>query len=974
MNSVKNVEYKMEWMDHLYHIYGNFKRRNDPEEWFYFLRRPEMSDNKESKKISEEVLRYILIYEHISQKIVELLEDTFHYAEAEELFIDKYSMGAFDYYRQILLGSEEFPPYRLFGEIDEDSEYDRFLNAFDEFYDIDSEDPAVYEEKLKNIKILGIKHPYTALAESSYHVVCKEYYNALNDLQNLENCYYKYYQAGEILMEIGYYAEAEEQFDEAVKYERGPLKRSLINAMFFAKCYSGKTQAALAFADELAEKGYEPFVEPLKIIFLEKICKEITENREAAELNEEESQMLCEYFILTGDYENVVNLCRLSRSRGFKDSLWAVRLAEALVIIGREEEAERIIDDCYGGRIKLTGDKFDKIRELKARILIGKYKAKEAYEIIENLCSKDAGNLSYLLTYAGMCERTGRMDEAVRIYSTLRFNVPENPAFSFALGKCLLKIEKPRRAHTLFEMAFKSAEDFYEAAYYMVQASIDSGELKAAKAELKRFRSNLGSRRNKYLQGQIAEMEEKFNLAKDAYLELIEEETKPEGDNEFLGEVYERYLIVREENNAMVITMIRETRKAIEAVPGCANLWLRLGMLHRDSEVKPELAKECFERAYEADPYNEGAIACLIEHETNDDNWQKALLYCDEMIVNTQDKDYYLVRANCDMELGLDEAFYADIAEFLRNGGDERDTYELCSLFATKTGDYEKAMSIYEKQLETRDVKEVPCYSSMAACLCKQGKTEDACSLLKAAIDGGGKNPDWIAMLLEIQLINGFFKDAKQTIKMIRKVADITIFNDYHSFLKTRLALYSGKILKAADTAESLASYEGEALCAVICTLRGNYRKAVKLFSKLSEKEKSDVELYSWNALCHALWGKRNEASEWAEKGLDVFFGKYVPADMLTRPDQLCQYGLLAFLSGKTENAYEAFEKAKTAVPCYEQPCGRCYEVYYGIGLCKALDGDAKGAADAFETSLSIRPHNTICRHLYGKLTKSIKI
>lgn len=508
----------------------------------------------------------------------------------------------------------------------------------------------------------------------------------------------------------------------------------------------------------------------------------------------------------------------------------------------------------------------------------------------------------------------------------------------------------------------------------MVQASIDSGEVETAKAELKKFRGNLESRRIKYLQGQIAEMEKKFNLAKDVYLELIEEETKPEGNDEFLGEVYERYLIVREETNAMIITMIRETRKALEAVPDSANLWLRLGMLHKDSEVKPELAKECFERAYEADPYNEGALACLIEHEINDDNWQKALLYCDEMIVNTQDKDYYLVRANCEMELGLDEALSADIAEFLRKGGDERDTYELCSLFAIKNGDYEKAMSIYEKQLEIRDVKEVPCYSSMAVCLCKQGKAEEACSLLKAAIDSGGKNPDWIAMLLEIQLINGFFKDAKQTISMMRKAADVTIFNDYYSLLVTRLALYSGKITKAAGTAESLISYEGEVLCAVIYTLKGKYRGASKLLRKLSEKEKTDVELYSWNALCHALWGKRNEASQWAEKGLSVFFGKYAPADMLTRPDQLCQYGLLAFLSGKTESAYEAFERAKTAVPCYEQPCGRCYEVYYGIGLCKALEGDAKGAADAFETSLGIRPHNTICRHLYETLMKSIKI
>ena len=38
MGEIKKVEYKQEWMDHLDVLYGSFIRRNDPNEWFYFLR------------------------------------------------------------------------------------------------------------------------------------------------------------------------------------------------------------------------------------------------------------------------------------------------------------------------------------------------------------------------------------------------------------------------------------------------------------------------------------------------------------------------------------------------------------------------------------------------------------------------------------------------------------------------------------------------------------------------------------------------------------------------------------------------------------------------------------------------------------------------------------------------------------------------------------------------------------------------
>ena len=43
MGEISNLEYKMTWIDHLDALYSSFIRRNNPDEWFYFLRRPEFA-------------------------------------------------------------------------------------------------------------------------------------------------------------------------------------------------------------------------------------------------------------------------------------------------------------------------------------------------------------------------------------------------------------------------------------------------------------------------------------------------------------------------------------------------------------------------------------------------------------------------------------------------------------------------------------------------------------------------------------------------------------------------------------------------------------------------------------------------------------------------------------------------------------------------------------------------------------------
>ena len=974
MGEIKKVEYKQEWMDHLDVLYGSFIRRNDPNEWFYFLRRPEFAQKEKALEISHEILRYVLTYGLISRKIVQLLEDTFHYLDQEEYFLDTYSLGMFDHYRQDLLTWEEFPPYRLFEPLDENANYDQFLVMFAELYGTDPSDEEQYLQNLKNLQNTGITHPYIALAECHFFLAKKEYAKALEALRGMENSYDKFYAAGDIFMDLGMYPEAEEQFEAAEKLHPAGYDRNLLYGIFFSKYYGGKWQEAKDFAERAENMGYEPFVMPLKLKLLEDSCKKLLGDRNVEELLEDECLVVCEYVMLTGQYEQAIRICKKNRSAGSANGFWTVNLAEAYLAIGQQPFAEELIEACYKGNILLSGEDFDRIREMKARLLFQKGQAADAYEIIEALCNKYPNKMRYRLTYAAMCMISGRISEAVRIYSSLRFHVPENPLFAYELGRCMMKQEKYKRAHALFELALKNDPDFSRALYEMAQVSIDEGNLEDAKNETDLLYGKIEEKRRSYLKGQICEMEEKFREAKEIYRKLIEEERaeKNNADQEFLHLVYERYFLMREATGAVVISQIRNLENTLKEVPDCAQLWMMLGETHEDCEVKPEQAISCYRKAYEADPYHEGALAKVIDYEIDKENWQNALVYCERMITNTGNRDYYLVQAGCAMELGLDEAFAGDIAAYVRQGGDERETYELCSAYAMKKGNYDKAIEIYEKQLDDRASGEIPCYAEMAICLCKQGKSGEAEAVLQAAIDSGGNNPEWLYTLYEIQRSRGNFKGASRTLKRIRKNAGVTVFNDDYGELSVRLFLEEGRLAIAGKMAESLSSYDGEKLCAILYVLRGNYRSAMRLLRKLIDREPEELEYYSWMVLCQALWGKRSGAADYAKQGLKVFAEKHVSVEKLSRPDHLCQYGFFLYFAGSPQQAYEIFGRAVTTVPCHDEICSRCYEAYYGIGLCKAFDHDREASQEAFEKSLQIQPHNTVCRKLSENLLKSL--
>ena len=972
MSEVQKIEYEMNWQDHLDVLYGSFVQRNDPDAWMDFLRRPEFDEEETALEIGREILRRMLRHRHISQKVVQLLEDNFHYTTEEKFFLTVPDIDAIDFYRQELLGKEEFPPYRLFGTLKDRRDYDGFLEVFEDLYQ--AEPGEEYSKKLDELYRMKVKHPYTVILKSRQLASRREYARALEALHSLENSYYKFFSVGDILMDMGMYPEAEEQFETAELQRPEIYERDLIYGLFYSKYHAGKRREAMEFAEKVADLGYESFVIPLKLQILEELCGNLLQDRTVEELPEEDAHTVCEYWMLTGAYEQVASLCKKYRSEGSEDGSWTVNLTEAYLSMGQRSFAEGLIQACLDGKIALTEEEFDRIREMRARMLFQKGAAAEAYDIMEDLGGKYPGKLRYQLTYAAMCLTSGRIHTAKRIYSFLRFQVPENPMFPYELGRCLSKEGKPHQAHELFAMALENDPEFYKALYEMAQSSIEDGQMEQAQQETDLLYGKIAGKYRGFLKGQIAEMRGDYSGARSMYRTLIEEENKSgfPADPEFLYQVYERYFLMKEACGSSDISMIQNLERALETAPDCPQMWALLGEFHEDGKVYSEKAIECYKKAHQADPYDIEILQKLIDHEIDAGNWRNALVYCERMIANTHDPVAYLIQAECAMELGLEDVFAGDIAAFLRQDGDEQETYALRSLFALKKGKYDQAMEIYRSQMENQDPSDFLYYREMAICLCKQDRMAEAESLLQTALAEGIRGSAWLDILHEIQMAMGHFKEASDTLKQIRKDRKVSIFNDAYGAMSVKIEMEKGKISSARHMAESIRSDEGEELCGVLYMLSGKYRGGAKILQKLIDRNPERLEYYSWMVLCQALWGKRSGAADYAKQGLKIFAEKHVSMEKLRRPDHLCQYAFLLYFTGASQQAYEIFQRAATAVPCHDKICRHCYEAHYGIGLCKAFDGDRQASREAFEKSLQIQPHNMVCRKLSENLLKSL--
>ncbi len=964
---LSTLQYNLEWEDHLYDLYGDFTRRNNPDEWIYFLRRPELAESKSADEIAVAVLKYITAYRNVSQEIVQAIEKVFRYSENREKYENELSFEALEFYVNILLGDKEFPPYDLFDGFTDDVNYDAYVDLFNQIYyaqDLDVED--VYAPRLKELKEMGVNHPYEALLESEYYFLCGSMNEAVSALKSMPNGYHKYMTLGNICAHMNEFENAETYLMEAIEHKNVNLDGQLIGDLIMCKWYNNKPEEALDLIEGFISTGYAHIVMPIKKHIVSEIANVLMEKGKDVALTEKEFLLIKEYYKLFEDYANVIHLCEISWHNGFADESWTVDITEAYFETGEHENAQKIIDMVLDGSRPISVKGQLKIREIRARLLFESGKIKEAYEVMNAVCGHPESDKKQQYVLAKMYMKTGNYKGALKFLKELHYYQSNELKYKYDMAVCFLEEENIRDAVYLLHAVCSAEPDNVPAAKAFIQAAIDDdneNSIKNTNILLDRYKELLTDDEKKYYQGQIFEMEDKCKDAQKCYKAIIDSYEEGTSDFKLLNDSLVRYFVMRTENNGKVGEMEEEMLAMLTKYPGADELWTYLANFYEETDYKTECIEECCVNALKANHFNSEARIMLNSIYVDQENDSKAMKLLDEMILYTDWVDAYLIRAHFYADAGEYEKAKADIMEYKRLGGNETELLDLNATIAMFTGDYELALDNLEKIKQMNKGKSAPAYDEIAICMCKLGRYDEAEAMMDVACEGSA-NPVFHQVLYNIQVYNGNYKAAKKTLKRYRKALNLGRTDEWLGLLSAYADLQDGKGQKAYLASCSMIEPEGERFNGILELFYGKSKAAVKLLKSALKNEPENPDNYSWLAFIYYINGDHDLAAKIALDGLDVLketcgdMGKY------HRCEDLCQYAFLKMMCGETDEAMEMFQRAADQPTCPEFVCGKCYEAYAGMGICHAIKGEILQANQAFDESLKENPDNEICKKI----------
>lgn len=964
-SQITGLKYNIEPIDHLYRIYGEFGRRNNVNEWIYFLRRPELAGEHEFSEIAEHLLQCMVRYGNISQEIVKIIEKSFGFEYEREKYEKVVGYDGMETYCQYMLKNREFPPYEFFEEYDDTKDYDSFIYEFrDMFFNYRTDDAAEYHQRLDKLKEMGIEHPYIAFLESEYYALCGEWETAIRSLDSIEDCYYKFLKRGLLFSRIGVFDLAEACYEKAMEIRSQNLDPALIEEYLISKWNGGKEGEALIAAGKFEEAGYEYVVLPVKQMFLTELGKTIMEKSEKQEISEGDLLILKEMYKSYNDYENIINIINYSWERGFENECWTIDIAEAYFENGDFEEAQKIVDMVYDGRKKLTSTGMLKIREIKARLLFEEGRIGDAYEIMENICKRPECTVSQKYNLAKMYLITGKYKSASKLFDELRYESSGNLFYTYDMARCYMKMEIYNKAMYLFMEIYSKIPEFGRAAYHIVECAVELQDIGEVKSAMNIVKENLSYYEIRYFNGIMMEMEGDFKKAREIYKKLIDDYEIDVFSEEFLYEIYLRYFLMVAETNGRVGSMIRDIENVLAAYPKAVHLWDYLAEFHEITEYMEENIEKCCKMALKADPFDVQAIMRLVSICIDKEDMKTVWELSNRLIECTDLPEGYLLRAQSGYDIGKVDQCMSDLNKYEQMGGDKNEILDTRATIAMSLGEYEEAYKCYEEKLKNKKVSEIPCYDDMALCLCKLGKYGEAMKTLDTACENSriGTHHD---ILYKIQMYIGDFSGAGKTLKRYSKVCNINKFmDDDYLIMSAWLATEAGNGLKAQTIAESIASREGERLCAIHEMLYMNFKKAAKMFKKLVKKEPNEIDNYSWCALALNLCGNKAEAEACATQGIAVFKEQYGDIQDIKLPYYLCQYAFLKVMCSKCEEAVHIFEHALEVPTCRNYPCSECYEAHYGLGINHLVHGNRYDAKIEFDKALEIKQANIVCRKM----------
>ncbi len=173
------------WMRDVDDVYSHFSRRLVKEEWEGLLANDVCIALDSRTDARDALLRYLMEHCHLPKEAWALIVDAFDVVENKGELYEDYPKDYIDY----LIRSakhEDVLSYRLYGEIDDEKDYDGFIDCFHNIHGANrNRDAEKVWEGLGEIAAFGVEHPYVELERAKCHLGLKEVEQAREILERL---------------------------------------------------------------------------------------------------------------------------------------------------------------------------------------------------------------------------------------------------------------------------------------------------------------------------------------------------------------------------------------------------------------------------------------------------------------------------------------------------------------------------------------------------------------------------------------------------------------------------------------------------------------------------------------------------------------------------------------------------------------------------------------------------------------------
>lgn len=983
-----------QWMKKVDHLYNNFSKRIDPNEWKALLQEDVCINLDSRHEIRNMLLEYMMEHFFFPQKVMCVLDSEFGLMENVDELKEILPEPFVEYIIVQGIQNEEYPPYEfLHGP--ESANYDDYLKMSSALTkSISAGDVDASMELIEAMKGTGIESPYLQIEYA--RVLCqKEQYEEaklemeelLEDFEDVKDVQLMY---ADTCAYLDDYVTAKSLYQNV--YDREPDDEWARCGM--ARCLMQEghyKEANEMFSALLEENPYdfdtEEWLRKCNELYIAELKEKVRESD-----NQDSIMDLAWSYYQNNQYEEAILLLeRFDADEAHKIEQKSI-LGRCCLSVDRSEDALRYLKEWKSILENLPDNELNNEKRkkqlpfcflLQSRACSNLQNMPDALAYADEAVRLDPKDVESFVHYGMLLSKQWRFDEAVEKFTKA---IELNPEHHVAYVMRARAFYYMGYYGDSFEDCDKTLEIFpYELAAYVfkIKVLIEVGELDAADEILEYLKGEgLEGSELDFLNGFVLEARGEHQKAKAIYEKIVDQyNAQKESKNIFnvssLAEVYHHLATLQyQEKRATYNSVLKLIDLGIAEEPEYVLLpEMKAEIKHERGQFKEAL--DLYEQIAEKAPGKIGIYGAMDALYREMDDWDRALECAQKQLEQAASGYSYMRRGQIYAYLNRTDEAKADFQKAITLAPELPYSYNYMGVLAECEDHEDEALEYYMKAIEVGVQEDEACeeaYHHAADLLCRKREFERAREILLKGFHVAGDNKFLLEIVYTLRR-EGQFEAAKEILERYRKKEGLKVTSPEYMLHLGHILRDEGELKEAFDC-YSLSGLDDAQACLEAgknLFFRGKFKKALKYFKEsfdVFEDEEYEEGLYYilgehylWAARAAVLVKKQSLAEEFARKGLTYIPQNYEQYDSAVPMMEKILGGLYAIL-GDYEQAEHYLKSALNRRKCDYCQHGACIDALFEMAYLYWICGEKDKLKECLEKAMEIEPLDADIRGL----------